>query len=151
MTEELIFNLAKRTVEITGSKNLCLAGGVALNCVANGVLQKSGLVNNLWIQPASGDAGGAIGAALFVSNSLFESSRDHLKNSLDGMSGSYLGPSFNDREITKDLKNNNAIFEILDEDALINLVVEKLISGQSIGWFQDRMEFGPRALVIEVY
>ena len=145
--EELVFNLAKRTVEVTGSKNLCLAGGVALNCVANGVLQRSGLVNNLWIQPASGDAGGAIGAALVISNSLFKSPRKHLRNNLDGMSGSYLGPSFNDKEITNELNNNNAIFEIIDdEDVLIDVIVEKLISGQSIGWFQDRMEFGPRAL-----
>ncbi len=137
VTEEVVIGLAKRAKEVTGSRNLCLSGGVALNCVANGVLQKIGLFDNIFVQPASGDAGGSLGAVLAVSNIYF-------KQNIEFKNLVFLGPSFSNEEIEKDLKFFKAVFEKVSN---IEEVVAKEINNQKvIGWFQGRMEFGPRAL-----
>ena len=137
VTEEVVIGLAKRAKEVTGSRNLCLSGGVALNCVANGVLQKLGLFDNIFVQPASGDAGGSLGAVLAVSNIYF-------KQKIEFENLVFLGPQFSNEEIEKDLKFFRAVFKKVSN---IEEVVAKEINNQKvIGWFQGRMEFGPRAL-----
>ena len=129
----------------TGEKNLCLAGGVALNCVANGILLREKIFENIWIQPASGDAGGALGAALSVWHLHHSKDRD-IKNNNDIMKGAYLGPEFSNKEIENDLNKCGAIYRKLSEAELIDEVSTSLKNNLAIGWMQGRMEFGPRAL-----
>ena len=145
VTEEVVLRLAHSLIKETGEKNLCLAGGVALNCVANGKVLREGGLDHLWIQPASGDAGGALGAALAGYHLHLEQPRQ-LTNSIDSMKGGYLGPGFSDEEIIKRLEELGAQFEVLQEDDLIRSCVETLKDGKAVGWFQGKMEFGPRAL-----
>ena len=145
VTEEVVLRLSRSLIKETGEKNLCLAGGVALNCVANGKILREGFQDNLWIQPASGDAGGALGAALAGYHLHLEEPRQ-LTASGDSMQGSYLGPIFSDEEIAKRLEGVGAQFEVLQEDEFIRSCVGILEKGKAVGWFQGRMEFGPRAL-----
>jgi carbamoyltransferase len=145
VTEAAVLKLAEHSVTSVGSRNLCLAGGVALNCVANGKVWRSGTVDRLWCQPAAGDAGGALGAALAAYHLYLDRPR-HVSNGFDGMAGAYLGPEFSQAEIEARLRAAGARFEVLDDEALIEATVSALIEGAAIGWFQGRMEFGPRAL-----
>jgi carbamoyltransferase len=144
VTEDVMVRLARSIMHDTGSRNLCLAGGVALNCVGNGKIFRDGTVDKLWVQPAAGDAGGAIGAALAAFHSFLGRPRSLTGN--DAMSGSYLGPSYAQDDIERRLSAAGAQFKRLDEVALINQVVDGLVEGKAVGWFQGRMEFGPRAL-----
>ena len=144
VTEEIILKLTKSISKEFNSRNLCLAGGVALNCVVNGKILKEKIFDNLWIQPAAGDAGGALGAALaFWFKELNNPREVNLK---DEMMGSYIGPSFSEELIEKKLKLLNANFQKLSEENLINIVAKELNNEKIVGWFQGRMEFGPRAL-----
>lgn len=145
VTEEIVLRLARSVRAETGQKNLCLAGGVALNCVANGKLLREGLFDGLWIQPAAGDAGGALGAAL-AGYHLFHGKPREVPTKGDAMRGSYLGPAFSQAEIEAELTAAGARFEILDEGALIDATAQGLADGKAVGWMQGRMEFGPRAL-----
>lgn len=144
VTNEVVLRLAASIKKETQEENLCLAGGVALNCVSNGQLLKSGLFKRIWVQPAAGDAGGALGAALLGESIIANSHRRDQKS--DSMNGSFLGPQFLNEEIRQILEKQGARFEYLTEALLIQRVVESLVSGQAVGWFQGRMEFGPRAL-----
>ncbi len=143
VTEEVILRLTSSIAEEYKIQNLCLAGGVALNCVANGKILKKNIFKNIWVQPAAGDAGGSLGAALAFWYNELNNSRDSNK---DKMKGSYLGPSFSDTHIEKELNNLNANFKKLSNEALINTVAKELNNKKIVGWFQGRMEFGPRAL-----
>jgi carbamoyltransferase len=143
--EEVVMKLARGIAASTGEKNLCLAGGVALNCVANGRLLREGIFEQLWIQPAAGDAGGALGAALAVHHMMLNQSRQKT-NTLDAMQGAYLGPEFSQKEIEEKLNGCGAIFETLAEDIIIDRVAKAMANGQIVGWMNGRMEFGPRAL-----
>ena len=142
--EEIFLRLAKSLASEYKISNICLAGGVALNCVANGKLHKSGLFKNIWIQPASSDAGGALGAALALWHKELKKVRNI--SSADSMQGSYLGPRFEQGEIEKKLKNMGAVFKKLSEEEMIQKTIKALSEEKAIGWFQGRMEFGPRAL-----
>jgi len=144
VTEEIIIKILKFAKGKYKLENLCLAGGVALNCVVNGKLQKEKIFKNIWIQPASGDAGGAIGSALALWYSDKNNKRLVEKN--DSMNGSYLGPSYSNDEIQKILDNVNATYKLLDEEELIEKTTKILCKGEAVGWFQGRSEFGPRAL-----
>ncbi len=144
ITEEIMIKLAKSIRKDYGIKNLCLAGGVALNCVANGKILKEKIFDNIWIQPAAGDAGGSLGAALALWYIEQGNKRDINFN--DDMKGSYLGPEFTEEEIEKELKSIGANYEKLNYEDLINKTSEFLSNEKAIGWFQGRMEFGPRAL-----
>jgi len=144
VTEEIVLRLAKTLQQKTGERNLVMAGGVALNCVANGRLLREGPFDNIWIQPAAGDAGGAVGAALTVAHA--EKSSRNLPSGADGMYGTYLGPSYDDDAIMACLDSFNAHYERLDGDALSQKVAGFLADDKVVGWFQGRMEFGPRAL-----
>ena len=144
VTEEVMINLAKSIRNEYGIKNLCLAGGVALNCVANGKILKEKIFDNIWIQPAAGDAGGSLGAALALWH--IDQGNKRLVNSSDDMQGSYLGAEFNQDQIEEELKSIGANFDTLNYENLINKTAEFLSNEKAIGWFQGRMEFGPRAL-----
>ena len=144
ITEEIMIKLSKSIRKDYGIKNLCLAGGVALNCVANGKILKEKIFDNIWIQPAAGDAGGSLGAALALWYIEQGNKRDINLN--DDMKGSYLGPEFTEEEIEKELKSIGANYEKLNYDDLISKTSEFLSNEKAIGWFQGRMEFGPRAL-----
>ncbi|HUA68262.1 MAG TPA: carbamoyltransferase [Candidatus Saccharimonadales bacterium] len=144
VTEDVMRLLARHAREVTGQKNLCMAGGVALNCVANGLILKEKIFDRIWIQPAAGDAGGAVGAALAAWFNGKENPR--MISSADSMHGSLLGPEYSNDEIKTVLRSHNAVFKQLDTDALLNLTVELLKAEKVVGWFQGRMEFGPRAL-----
>lgn len=144
VTEEVVLRLAKEIRTTTGQRNLCLAGGVALNCVANGKLMREKLFDNIWIQPASGDAGGAVGAALAAYHLMLEKPRSVPAG--DSMNGAYLGPEFSQREIEERLVKAGAVFTAEIDEALIDSVAHALIDGKAVGWMQGRMEFGPRAL-----
>jgi len=146
VTEEIMLRLAKTLQQKTGERNLVMAGGVALNCVANGRLLREGPFDNIWIQPAAGDAGGAVGAALTVAHAESEKSSRTLSSGADGMSGTYLGPSYDDDAIVACLDSFDAKYERLDDDALSQKVAGILADDKVVGWFQGRMEFGPRAL-----
>jgi carbamoyltransferase len=146
VTEEVVLRLARSLAAETGIKNLCLAGGVALNCVANGKLLADGSFERLWIQPAAGDAGGALGAALIAYYSHAEAKPRVASSEMDAMQGAYLGPEFSDDEIAECLTDLGACFHRLDEADLIAQTAAALADGQAVGWFQGRMEFGPRAL-----
>lgn len=143
--EEVVIKLAKGVARTTGEKNLCLAGGVALNCVANGKLLREKIFDRLWIQPAAGDAGGALGAALGAYHIMFNQPRK-LSNHIDAMNGSYLGPEFSQQEITERLTRCGAIFATYSDDDIIEHTAQALANGKVVGWMNGRMEFGPRAL-----
>ena len=144
VTEEVMINLAKSIRKEYNINNLCLAGGVALNCVANGKVLKEKIFDNIWIQPAAGDAGGSLGAALALWH--IDQGNKRSVNLNDDMKGSYLGTEFSQNEIEKELQTAGANFETLNYDELINKTAELLSNEKAIGWFQGRMEFGPRAL-----
>ena len=145
VTEEVMLRSARHAHAVTGMKNLCLAGGVALNCVGNGRLLREGPFENIWIQPAAGDAGGALGVALFIWHQLLDKPRT--PQASDSQAGSLLGPAYDAEEIRQFLDSVHAVYEhIGDEDELTARVAQEIASGSVIGWFQGRMEFGPRAL-----
>ncbi len=144
VTEEIMINLAKSIRKEYGISNLCLAGGVALNCVANGKILKEKVFENIWIQPAAGDAGGSLGAALALWH--IDQGNKRIVDLNDDMKGSYLGTEYNQEEIERELKDAGANFETLNYEELIDKTTEFLSNEKAIGWFQGRMEFGPRAL-----
>src|SRR3954465_12956697 len=144
VTEEIVLRLTRALATKTGSRSLCLAGGVALNCVANGKVLRDGKFDQIWIQPAAGDAGGAVGAALATYYLATGAVRPN--GGKDSMCGSYLGPSFPDEDVAARLRSIGARFAFLSEDQLVSEVAKALASDQAVGWFQGRMEFGPRAL-----
>jgi len=145
--EDIVLRLTRSIAAETGMENLCLAGGVALNCVANGKILRDGVFKNLWIQPAAGDAGGALGAALATYHMYAGRQRSmSIVDSLDGMSGAYLGPEFNQEQIEARLTKAGARFATLDTEAMLDTTAHALADGNAVGWFQGRMEFGPRAL-----
>jgi carbamoyltransferase len=142
--EEVVLRLTRSLAAETGAKNLCLAGGVALNCVANGKVLRDGRFQNIWVQPASGDAGGALGAALAAYH--LYSGHQRKINGGDAMKGAYLGPAFSQDQIEDRLMAVGGKFDVLDDNTLLNASVDALVRGEALGWFQGRMEFGPRAL-----
>lgn len=144
VTEEVVLRLTRALAREYRIPNLCLAGGVALNCVANGKILRDGAFSGLWVQPAAGDAGGALGAALAVRHMDFGCPR--VVGRGDAMRGAYLGPSFTQAEIEARLTAAGARFTVLDDDAVLEATVDALAAGKAVGWFQGRMEFGPRAL-----
>ena len=144
VTEEVMLKLTKSLRDEFKITNLCLAGGVALNCVANGKILENKIFDKVWVQPAAGDAGGSLGAALAFWH--LEKNKERKISSTDDMKGSYLGPNYSDEEINNILNKIGAKFEILDEETVISKTVDDLKNGKAIGWFQGRMEFGPRAL-----
>jgi len=145
VTEEIVLRLTRSIADETGMKNLCLAGGVALNCVANGKILRDGRFDNIWIQPAAGDAGGALGAALSAYHGHKNQPR-HVSNNTDAMRGSYLGPSYQQPDIEQRLTGERARYTVLDDDTLTDTTAQALADGKAVGWFQGSMEFGPRAL-----
>jgi len=145
VTQEIMLLLARHTREVTGLKNLCLAGGVALNCVANGLILKEKIFERIWIQPAAGDAGGAVGAALAAWH-LHGDSPPRVVSPGDSMQASLLGPEYSDDEIESTLRAHGAVCQKLETGALLDFAVELLKAEKVVGWFQGRMEFGPRAL-----
>jgi carbamoyltransferase len=146
VAEEIMLRLARSTRVETGMKNLCLAGGVALNCVANGKILAEGIYENLWVQPAAGDAGGSVGAALAAYYLHQKRERVLDSNQIDGMQGAYLGPAYDQMQIETDLKAAGARFVTLPERDVIDRTAQSLSQGKAVGWMQGRMEFGPRAL-----
>jgi len=145
VTEEIMLRMARHVHRETGMKDLCLAGGVALNCVGNGRLLREGPFERLWIQPAAGDAGGAVGVALAVHHLVLGGER-RVPSEGDAMHGSYLGPAFTDDAIEAALRAAGAVYERLQESALLDRTAQLLAGEAVVGWFQGRMEFGPRAL-----
>lgn len=145
VTEDIVLKLAHEAKRLTNSKNLCMAGGVALNCVANGKLLKAKIFDNLWLQPAAGDAGGALGAALSVYHIYFNNSREP-DYGMDKMHGAYLGPEYSSLDTELMARKYNAVYEKYGENSLYTTVAEFLDNGCVVGWFQGRMEWGPRAL-----
>jgi len=145
VTEEVVLRMVKHIYKKTGQKNLCLAGGVALNCVANGRIIRESPIDNLWIQPAAGDAGGALGAALFTWYQYLESER--VTNGIkDSQRGSYLGPAFENSDIVNYLNQNDVSYTQLKDDQIPEVIADLIAQQKVIGWFQGQMEFGPRAL-----
>jgi carbamoyltransferase len=146
VTEEVVFKMAKTAKDITGCKYLAMAGGVALNCVANGKLLRAGIFDDIWIQPAAGDAGGAVGAALCAWH-IYKGEKREITPGKDNMKGAYLGPEFSSNDIKKVIRKYNAPYRYYDDfDQLCADTADLLDKGHVIGWFQGRMEFGPRAL-----
>ncbi len=143
VTEEIVLRITKNLAEEYKIKNLCLAGGVALNCVANGKILKEKIFENIWIQPAAGDAGGSLGAALAYWHRELDKPRNDFK---DQMNGSYLGPRFTENDIANELKELKAVFQKHDSNEIISITAKELSKSKTVGWFQGRMEFGPRAL-----
>jgi carbamoyltransferase len=147
ITEEVMIKLARHAKEVTGSDNLCMAGGVALNCVGNGELMRENIFKNLWIQPAAGDAGGALGGAYSVYYQELGHPRTIDPKEMDKMQGAYLGPKFSDEEIKSYLKEVNAVYHYIDkEETLLDITSDALANNKVVGWHYDRMEFGPRSL-----
>ncbi len=145
ITEEIIIKLARHAKKITGENNLVMAGGVALNCVANGKILKENIFDNIWIQPAAGDAGGALGCALYTYYNKFNGKRNY--SGRDSQSGSYLGPSFSNDEIAKFINKNNFKADFIEnEQKLFEITAKEIADGKVVGWFQGKMEYGPRAL-----
>jgi carbamoyltransferase len=145
VTEELILRMARHARELTGARHLCLAGGVALNCVANGVLVRAGIFDDIWVPPAAGDAGGAPGAALFVAHQMLGVPRT--PRPTDSLKGALLGPAFSDAEICAFLDEKRAVYRHhTSEPALLSEIAAAIADGKIVGWFHGRMEFGPRAL-----
>jgi carbamoyltransferase len=142
--EEAVLRMTRSLARQTGARNLCLAGGVALNCVANGKVLRDGVFGNIWVQPASGDAGGAVGSALAAVH-LFKGQPRNVA-STDSMAGALLGPSYEQADIEQRLNAMGARFTVLPEDLMLDATAQALASEQAIGWFQGRMEFGPRSL-----
>jgi carbamoyltransferase len=145
VTDEIMLRLARSIARETGAKNLCLAGGVALNCVANGKILRDGAFERIWIQPAAGDGGGALGAALAVWHAYLGNQRD-VAPAGDGMHGAYLGPSFTQESVQSALDAVGARYRIVADEELVSTTARALADGRAVGWFQGRMEFGPRAL-----
>ena len=145
VTEEIVLRIVTSISKETKLKNLCMAGGVALNCVANGKILKNEIFKNIWLQPAAGDAGGSLGAALAYWYQELGNERNPVKNG-DEMRGSYLGPYFKNDQIENSLKKLKAVYKKCDEEDLINTVAKEINNKKTVGWFQGRMEFGPRAL-----
>ena len=145
VTEDVVIKLARNIAHTTGENNLCLAGGVALNCVANGKLLRENIFENIWIQPAAGDAGGALGAALAAYHLMLKGPR-HVEPGRDAMKGSYLGPQFSSVDIGKSLADCGAVFSMHSDEEITELTAQALADGQAVGWHCGRMEFGPRAL-----
>ena len=145
VTEEVVLKLARGVAKSTGEKNLCLAGGVALNCVANGKLLRENIFDRIWLQPAAGDAGGAVGAALGAYHIMLNQPRK-VTDGLDSMKGSYLGPQFGEQDTAERLTRSGAVFTTLTEDEMIEQSAQALANGKAVGWMNGRMEFGPRAL-----
>ena len=145
VTEEVVLKLARSVARETGEKNLCLAGGVALNCVANGKLLRQGSFERLWLQPAAGDAGGSLGAALVAAH-MYKREPRQLAGGGDLMQGSYLGPRHDTADSVRRLTALGAKFDVLDDDEIVERCARALADGQALGWHQGRMEFGPRAL-----
>jgi carbamoyltransferase len=146
VTDEVMLRLTRSIAEETGLRNLCLAGGVALNCVANGKVLRDGRFERVWVQPAAGDAGGALGAALAAHHIFLKQPRAQNIDGRDLMRGSYLGPEFTQGDIEARLTDCGARYTVLDDVALTNASADALAAGNALGWFQGRMEFGPRAL-----
>ncbi len=144
VTEEVVLRLARGLAAETGERNLCLAGGVALNCVANGKVVRDGAFERLWVQPAAGDAGGALGAALAITH--LHAGEARTVNGRDAMQGAYLGPVFGQAEIERRLAAAGGRFEVMTDDDLIETAAAALAEEKAVGWFQGRMEYGPRAL-----
>ncbi len=144
VTEEIVLKITRNLAQEYNISNLCMAGGVALNCVANGEILRDGAFDNVWIQPAAGDAGGALGAALAYWH--HEQNQPRSVNGSDSMRGSYLGPEYTDATIERELKDAGAVFSKLGPDELIKQTAQALAENKAVGWFQGRMEFGPRAL-----
>ena len=145
VTEDVVLGLCRALHKDTGERNLCLAGGVALNCVANGRVAREGIFDDIWIQPAGGDAGGAVGVALAVDHYVGKTPRQ-LNGARDGMAGAYLGPGFDQTQIAETLDRLGAAYRAYDDENLFDAVAEALAAEATVGWFQGRMEFGPRAL-----
>ena len=146
ITDEIMLRMAKEAKRLTGSKNLCMAGGVALNCVSNGKILKSGIFDTVWIQPAAGDAGGALGAA-YAAHHIYNGTERSADNSVDLMQGSYLGPEFSQLDIHYMARKHDAVYRIVENfDELCDIVADHIAAGKVIGWHQGRMEWGPRAL-----
>jgi carbamoyltransferase len=145
VTEEIVLRMTRALAAETGARNLCLAGGVALNCVANGKVLRDGRFENVWVQPAAGDAGGSLGAALCAYH-LFKGQPRNIANMLDAMEGSYFGPEFSQDDIERRLEAAGAKFSVLSNGGVVERTAEDLADGKAIGWMQGRMEFGPRAL-----
>ncbi|MEM8813533.1 MAG: carbamoyltransferase C-terminal domain-containing protein, partial [Pseudomonadota bacterium] len=145
VTEEVMFKLTRSLQKEYDADNLCLAGGVALNCVANGKILRDAKFKNIWIQPAAGDAGGSLGAAL-AAHYMYADKPRTLNGSLDGMQGGYLGPRFEQEEIERRLTAIGGRFESFDTETMLDRTAQDLAEDRAIGWFQGRMEFGPRAL-----
>lgn len=144
VTEEIMLKMARYARQASGMKNLCLAGGVALNCVANGKILREQIFDKIWIQPAAGDAGGALGAAYLAWHQHL--SKPRVANPTDSMKGAYLGPEYSDSDIRTFLDQNGYAYDSLNQQELVARVSDLIIDGKVIGWFQGRMEFGPRAL-----
>lgn len=146
VTEEIVLKMAKEAKRLTNSENLCMAGGVALNCVANGKLLREGIFKNIWIQPASGDAGGALGAAL-AAEYIYGQTKRTTDGITDTMQGSYLGPEYSDSDTVDAMRTHSAVYKRFDSDEqLCNSIAALIASGHVVGWCQGRAEFGPRAL-----
>ena len=145
VTEEVMIRLARSAARQTGLRNLCLAGGVALNCVANGKLLRDGAFDGIWVQPAAGDAGGALGAALYAYHGFLGKERRAAPVG-DSMQGAYLGPAYTQPDIERRLGRAGAVYDVLDDATLMTTCAADLAAGKAVGWFQGRMEFGPRAL-----
>jgi carbamoyltransferase len=145
VTEEIMLRMTRAVARETGERNLCLAGGVALNCVANGKILRDGQFDGIWIQPAAGDAGGSVGAALCAYH-LYKGQPRHLNGGLDGMRGAYLGPKFEQHDTEKRLLAAGAKFNVVDDAGVIAQAADALVAQKALGWFQGRMEFGPRSL-----
>lgn len=146
VTEKIIFSIARHVKKLTGADNLCFAGGVALNSVANGKLQKEKIFKNIFIQPAAGDAGGALGAALVANHIYFKQGRIAIETGKDAMQNAYLGPEYSDIEIMQTIRKYNAPYKKFDDELRNKIVVDYFLQYKVVGWFQGRMEFGPRAL-----
>ncbi|MEM7302346.1 MAG: carbamoyltransferase [Pseudomonadota bacterium] len=146
VTEDIVLKLAKNIRMETGETNLCLAGGVALNCVANGLIERSEIFDQIWIQPAAGDAGGALGAALAAYHLSLGNPRSVRSDQMDGMKGGYLGPAYSRDEIVAELNELGAVLEECSDGEIVTKTAQALANGKAVGWMQDRMEFGPRAL-----
>ena len=144
VTDEIMLNLVKSLKDEYKINNLCLAGGVALNCVANGKILKNKIFEKIWVQPAAGDAGGSLGAALAYWHVELKKERKVRAN--DQMKGSYLGPEYSQKNIEEDLNKLGANYSVMTESQIIDNTAESLKNGDAIGWFQGRMELGPRAL-----
>jgi len=146
VTDEIMLKMVQECQRLTGSRNLCLAGGVALNCVSNGKILKSGIFDNIWIQPAAGDAGGALGAAYSAYHMYYGAARV-ADGTTDRMQGSYLGPEYSDLDVSYMARKYGAVFQTHEDfDGLCGVVADHLAAGKVVGWHQGRMEWGPRAL-----